>query len=300
MAHATHPQAFSLQQLIEDLERIAGLGIAFHNVGGVPRISAGDDGRVLEPSRNHKCNFCETVKSTDAGMAACMACDARDGNKRAGQERRTFKWRCHAGLEEVLVPVLLEDRHAGTLFGGQARPAKLREAQRRRIEAHWRKLGLNVDKLRTLYAARPVHDGKNLDALGRLLAALAERVAQRAATAALTRAYEAEKDTPVKQALALMAQHVAKPLSLSEIAKRVHLSPSRLSHLFTQREGASFRECLLKLRIERAKELLSGTPLPVAEVAARVGYEDPNFFSRIFSKKTGHAPRAYRRQFARA
>lgn len=297
--------AFDLQRAMEDLERLTGFGVAFHNVGRMPRITPEEGGappapQHIEPTRSHLCDFCEQLKSTETGTAACRACDMNRANRRAGKLRRAFRWRCHGGLEEVVVPVIVEGRHVGTLFGGQARPLSFTAQEKRAARERWKQLEQEPAFMERLLNRRPPADREKLAALSRLLSALAEHAATQAAAQSITRAVASKKRTPVEQALALMVEHLEQPLSLEEIAERVHLSPSRLSHLFTQTEGESFRDRLLRLRMERAKNLLAMTPLPVGDVARRVGYEDPNFFSRIFRAKTGRSPQAYRRKFAKA
>lgn len=55
-------------------------------------------------------------------------------------------------------------------------------------------------------------------------------------------------------------------------------------------------EYLLGIRLSRAKELLARTDVPVAGMARRVGYEDPAYFSRLFSRRVGMAPVRFRAQ----
>jgi transcriptional regulator GlxA family with amidase domain len=50
----------------------------------------------------------------------------------------------------------------------------------------------------------------------------------------------------------------------------------------------------LQLRIGRAKDLLTGTALPVQQIAIQLGFDSPFYFSRIFKKKTGLAPQEWR------
>ena len=50
-----------------------------------------------------------------------------------------------------------------------------------------------------------------------------------------------------------------------------------------------------KLRVDAAKKLLTQTTLPVSEVAARVGYDDYNYFIKVFKKETDFTPAKYRK-----
>ena len=52
---------------------------------------------------------------------------------------------------------------------------------------------------------------------------------------------------------------------------------------------------LTSIRIARAKELLTGTDIPISEIGELVGYDNPLYFSKIFKKNTGLSPREYRR-----
>ena len=85
--------------------------------------------------------------------------------------------------------------------------------------------------------------------------------------------------------------NLSNPPTLAELASECCLSESRFTHLFSEVTGKSLHGFILSLRMEKAKELLS-TDLSVKEVAAMVGYEDQNYFSRMFRKYTGTAPSA--------
>jgi two-component system response regulator YesN len=83
-------------------------------------------------------------------------------------------------------------------------------------------------------------------------------------------------------------------LSLAEVAAQVHLSPNHFSVVFSQEMGETFRDYLIRIRIERAKELLRTTSMKCYEVAYQSGYNDAHYFSHIFKKATGLSPQSYR------
>jgi two-component system response regulator YesN len=99
------------------------------------------------------------------------------------------------------------------------------------------------------------------------------------------------------KATAYIEEHYAdEKLSLQELCRHVLMSASYFSAAFKQATGETFVECLTRVRIEKAKELLAATPLKFYEIAARVGYADPNYFSVLFKKHTGVTPRDFREQ----
>jgi transcriptional regulator GlxA family with amidase domain len=70
-----------------------------------------------------------------------------------------------------------------------------------------------------------------------------------------------------------------------------------LKRRFKAATGDTLIDYLQNLRIEEAKRLLESGSLPVDEISARVGYEDPSFFRRLFKRRTGLNPSRYRRLF---
>lgn len=85
-------------------------------------------------------------------------------------------------------------------------------------------------------------------------------------------------------------------LSLEEVAHYVQRSPSYFSHILSAKRAQTFRQYVTDVRIKQAKHLLSTTSLTVREIAFAVGYDDPNYFSRLFKEYTGYSPRAWRLQ----
>ena len=83
-------------------------------------------------------------------------------------------------------------------------------------------------------------------------------------------------------------------MSLSVAAKAAGMSPNRFSTAFSQEMGMTFIEYLTRKRIESAKELLMTTDLRSSEIAYRVGYRDPHYFSATFKRIQGESPREYR------
>jgi two-component system response regulator YesN len=78
------------------------------------------------------------------------------------------------------------------------------------------------------------------------------------------------------------------------VASYVGISPNHLSTVFSQETGENFIEYLTRVRIERAKNLLSATSMKSADIAFETGFNDPHYFSFIFKKNTGLSPREYR------
>jgi AraC-like DNA-binding protein len=100
----------------------------------------------------------------------------------------------------------------------------------------------------------------------------------------------------VKHALAYLHQNFVNPLTRQEIAEAVGVSKNYLSEIFRQELGFSPWDCLTRLRLQKAKELLHTTEDSITSVAAQTGFDDSAYFSRVFRKHNGMSPQEYRQR----
>jgi two-component system response regulator YesN len=98
----------------------------------------------------------------------------------------------------------------------------------------------------------------------------------------------------VDEVKSIIATQYAKDISLETVAEKVYISPCYLSSIFSQEAGITFKEYLIKVRIDKAKELLKESSVKIYEVAESVGYNDSHYFSQLFKKYTGFTPAQYR------
>ena len=78
-----------------------------------------------------------------------------------------------------------------------------------------------------------------------------------------------------------MKTNIDKQLSVEEIAREFHYSPSHYTALFKKKTGLSPIDYFIRIKIHYACQLLSQRELIIKEIADKVGYEDPYYFSRI-------------------
>lgn len=86
-----------------------------------------------------------------------------------------------------------------------------------------------------------------------------------------------------------------RPHRLDELAAAANMSVAHYSALFRRQTGFAPIDFLIRLRVQHACRLLDTTELPVRQVAERVGYADPYYFTRCFRRVMGRAPRLYRK-----
>jgi len=98
----------------------------------------------------------------------------------------------------------------------------------------------------------------------------------------------------IEASLNHMLQNLDKPLRVSTLSAVSRVSPSQFFVLFKSATGHAPIDFFIRLRMQRACELLRNRDLSVKEVAGVLGYDDPFYFSRVFKSVVGIAPRGYR------
>jgi AraC-like DNA-binding protein len=120
-----------------------------------------------------------------------------------------------------------------------------------------------------------------------LLAAGTMEVLAAALGAARTQRDGGRLDALVRQARLVLEQQTEQPADMEALAASLKLSYAHFRRVFKQQTGMSPYQYHLQLRVHRARELLRGTTLSVKQIAARLHFESPYHFSKIFKKKTG-------------
>jgi len=118
----------------------------------------------------------------------------------------------------------------------------------------------------------------------------------------LSRAYtnatstEAHALLRVGSVISALESNSSRKWTISELVKTAHMSRSTLMRVFRKATGQTPIEYLIRLRIQRAMELLRQTDFSITEIAMETGFNDSNYFSRQFRKATSISPTTYRRQ----
>lgn len=108
---------------------------------------------------------------------------------------------------------------------------------------------------------------------------------------------EGGEERIINKIVRFVQNHLAEEISLSVLAEEFHFSTQYVSQLFKNEIGVNFLTYLTNIRMEKAKKLLLGTDLPIAEVSEQSGYGDYRVFTKVFKKSEEVTPSQYRRDF---
>lgn len=82
-------------------------------------------------------------------------------------------------------------------------------------------------------------------------------------------------------------------ITVTELAKQVHLNPSYLSRLFKKETGISISEYIQQLKIDAAKNMLIYSDFSPAQISSILAFPDQSYFTEVFRKRVGVTPKKY-------
>jgi YesN/AraC family two-component response regulator len=102
----------------------------------------------------------------------------------------------------------------------------------------------------------------------------------------------------ITRALSYIDAHYGEEVSLNTVADEVSLSSYYFSRLFKKEVGVNFSQYILHKRLEMAKRMLEETDDSITDISVSVGFQEHNYFGRIFKQFTGSTPSDYRKKLA--
>lgn len=101
----------------------------------------------------------------------------------------------------------------------------------------------------------------------------------------------------LRRAKEMLLSRLDEPISLAELARACSLSPGHFARAFRQTTGQPPHRWLMEQRIEKAKQLLVGKTLSLAQIAQTCGFADQSHFTRVFAQLVRSSPGQWRRHW---
>ncbi|MFA7231322.1 MAG: AraC family transcriptional regulator [Victivallaceae bacterium] len=264
------------------IENAFSIAITVHDLQG--RLHGGNKDPLLPLYRKvhqHPCCLRERYRET-GWSARCTSDCFTISEQVADEQAKPYLKTCWKGLQELVVPVMHNSQHLLTLYAGvfrcEARPPEGAPTQK------W---------FRNLYMSLPTAlDEKNVQVLSVMLEMLGHGLI------AIGLRPSAHKETNPRTAAltGFIADNAHRQITLADMAKHLHLSPSRAAHLAVELTGSSFQALLLQERMARARNLLISTGQKQEEISSAIGFKNCYYFNRTFKKYFGETPGKYRQK----
>ena len=107
---------------------------------------------------------------------------------------------------------------------------------------------------------------------------------------------DANARSKIQMAIGYIQEHFAENLTVNVLAEHYGMSPNYFSSMFQKEMSRSAVNYITELRINQARELLYHSELSVVDISKKVGYEDSQYFFRVFKKYLGMTPLQYREE----
>lgn len=268
-------------------EELARLMADFYTVTG-QRLGLFDaDYRILMEMPEPHGAFCALIRTSAAGRERCRECD-RAGLEQARCTGSRCAYRCHAGLVEVCAPIRDEDGIVGYIMFGQLIYDQDVEEQWQAVDRQCADLPIPPDQLRAAFTTVRRLPPAYIRAASHIMEACVGYIR-------LGRLIRVQREGLWGGMQAYIREHAAAAFRLQEMADALSVSRATLCKTAKAHTGRTVRQLVEERRMQLARRYLAEGEDTVAEVAYRVGYEDYNYFIRVFHHAVGMTPGQYRR-----
>jgi AraC-like DNA-binding protein len=262
---------------------------SFYQLTKIRIVVFGDDFRKIAEAPGYHSAFCSLIRRNSAAAQRChdsdrLACErCRDANS-------LYTYVCHAGLTETVTPIRYGNIVIGYLMIGQVLQLCGSGMEELWADVRDRCSGYvsDMDALRAAFMEVQPLQIEQMYATARILEACAGYLW-------LMRTISLSADNLPARIDEYISGNLDADLSAAALCGRFSISRSQLYKIAREYYGCGIEQTTRALRVSKAKELLESGSSPVSEVASLVGYQDYNYFIKVFKKETGATPARYRK-----
>lgn len=233
--------------------------------------------------------FCKIIKDTKLGNHRCVMSD-RQVCEECARQKKPVRHKCHAGLTDVALPILFEDKLLGFMMFGQIEDENSTSMTFEEIKESLKDLHLDEEMLYYGYMHLRSFDMDTVMSAVRILQAVIQFIW-------LSKMIQIRPD-PLATGIDLyLSEHLNETLSVQALCKKFHISKNKLYKISYENFGESIGSYIQSKRINVAKQLLICSDEPIYTICAKVGISDYNYFIKIFKKKVGMTPSHFQRYY---
>lgn len=280
-----------ITEVINSIRSLTEVGICFYDLSNFFHY----DTLGNHNNRGHYCELCQNVRLLESGREWCNKSDRGEAVQLAKEYKKPFFFKCHMGMNELVLPLFYDEELAGLVFIGQCRIKG--EDSSKYIAEKAAEYGGDSDYFTALYNSLPLLSRENLLDISKILESYFSAMIQTSSENSLTGIMLEGAEIPLSQKVCTyVSTRYMYPITPGSISKDMFLSQSYVSRRFHSETGETLSGYINRVRIENAKKLLTGSDVPVSSIAINVGFSDPNYFSRVFKKREGISPEKYRNE----
>ncbi len=229
--------------------------------------------------------YCGLVQSSGKGLKKCLD-SSKALMERCRESRRWEYTVCHAGLCEIVIPMIYENNIVGYMMLGHVKESD----GILNIEEALSSLPVDIELAKRIYLSLPKFDRQKINGI----IGIAEMFVKYIIYDNMLKLKKSYFDE-VKR---YVYDNIGTKLTASKIAAGVHISKSTLYSTIREAAGLSVNEYVTNIRVIRAKDLLSESEMPINDIASMLGFANISYFTSFFKKHIGLTPLAFRKMFS--
>ncbi len=254
----------------------------FYNVTGVSISILSED---FSPLGSKKANnaYCRLIQSNKEGRIRCLEFN-RELLERCKETREPLIKICRAGLVEIAVPLIYEDKVIGYAILGHIRP----DGEEIQIRDGLVGLPIDLGVAKELFASLPIYNDGRLESIMNMASMFGRYLVFDGLIKPKTNKY-------FDRIKKYIEDNIDKKLTPKDLSSGTYLSKSTLYSTVNSQLGCSVSEFICRVKIERAKELLCGRDLTVKDVSDHLGFSSPSYFAKEFKGIVGVSPMQFKK-----
>ena len=234
------------------------------------------------------CKFCELMRKTDSFAKKCDISNKILCSK-CEKENRLITGTCHAGLTEAVAPLVKNNITMGYIMFGQIRSIRDKDEFIKKITVLCRECNLCSNKFEAAALSVPYKTAEQISAAAEIINVFISYIY-------LKEIVNIKNQDTANLIISYIEENLSEDLSINSICKKFLISRTSFYEITKPYMTDGAAAFIRTKRIERAKKLLTSTTMSVEEISEAVGFNDYNYFRRIFKQHTGIPANRYRKE----
>lgn len=270
-----------------DANKLQSLLRHFYTLTKIRIVVFDDEFHKLACFPEHHSTYCRILRQHPEMHKKCAQCD-REACERSKKSKTRIIYRCHAGLVEAVTPIQYNNIVIGYMMFGQVLQTADYDHSWAELAAYFAEYNINTAELKEAYYKKTALSAEVIAAASEIMEACSVYLY-------LSRMITLREDGIAKQLDRYIAEHLTENLSAQVLCDTLGISKTRLYETAEHSYGEGVAAHIRRLRIDRAKQLLAQTNRKINDIALNCGFEDYNYFTKVFKKAVGVTPRTYRK-----
>lgn len=256
--------------------------------------------QALQPFLIHSSSFCMQIKSDRKLWDRCLLMKQGIFSK-SRKLKKSFYGMCYCGVEEFIVPIITDRIVIGVICVGEF--CHNQKISNYRMSKVARASGMDLEMLKEKFEESVYKSIPEKEVIDGLIGIVADNLAniykllvsKNNSSSDPSNHYLSNEVYILSHAVEYIKQNFQNDICVKEISTFCHCSESYINHIFKKNISLNIRAYINNLRVEQAQQYLITSKYSIAEISGIVGFNDPNYFSSVFTNICGISPTQYRK-----